>query len=95
MKFLAIERDVPGTKPEVSVLREEAARVWELVTSGVIRETYFTPEHQAVLVLECRDEPEAARVLASLPLRKHGLIDFELLELRPYDGFARLFAEVL
>jgi hypothetical protein len=37
---------------------------------------------------------EAARAtLSTLPLVERGLIDFELIALRAYPGFARLFAE--
>jgi hypothetical protein len=45
-----------------------------------------------VLVLECKDVDEAGRFLAELPLVAAGLIEFELIPLRAYPGFARLFA---
>jgi hypothetical protein len=45
-----------------------------------------------VLVLECRDVVAARAVLASLPLVAHGLTDFEVLPLRAYPDFERLFA---
>jgi hypothetical protein len=68
-------------------------RAWELYQAGVIRELYFrTDEPSAVLVLECADVDEARSVLATLPLVNAGLIDFELIPLRAYPGFARLFA---
>jgi hypothetical protein len=43
-------------------------------------------------VLECSDIDEAQRILAELPLVPAELIDFELIPLRAYPGFARLFA---
>jgi hypothetical protein len=44
-----------------------------------------------VLVLECRNEVEAREALESLPLVNAGLIAFDLIPLRAYPGFSRLF----
>jgi hypothetical protein len=95
MKILAIEKEVPGVPDGAfePLLEVEAAAAWALHQQGVIRELYFRADrHEAVLVLECTDVDEARRRLAELPLVQAGLIDFELLPLVPYDGFARLFA---
>jgi muconolactone delta-isomerase len=75
-------------------LEAEAARVWELWQAGVIREMYFrADQHTAVMLLECEDREEAGQVLRSLPLMKNGLITFEVIPLKPYDGFSRLFSK--
>jgi len=96
MKILALEQEIPGVGQEQftdEILRAEAAKAWELYQAGVLRESYFTAdEHEAVLVLECGTAEEARRHLAGLPLVKAGLIDFRVLPLVPYPGFARLFA---
>jgi muconolactone delta-isomerase len=95
MKILALGRDVPGTADEQFAphLKAEAGRVWELHQQGVIRELYFrADEDAAVLVLECADLDEARGALATLPLVHEGLITFDLIPLRAYPGFARLFA---
>jgi hypothetical protein len=96
MKVLAFEKDVPGIADDQftgELLRAEAGKAWELYQSSVLREFYFTADtHQAVLLLEC-DGPDRARShLADLPLAKAGLIDFKIVPLMPYPGFARLFA---
>ncbi len=94
MKILAIEKEIEGVKPEQFTphLKAEATQVWKLVQDGLIRETYFrTDRTEAVLMLECADPGEALRVLQSLPLVKEGLISFEVIPLKPYTGFARLF----
>jgi muconolactone delta-isomerase len=96
LKILALEKDVPGVSAAQFQphLKSEARRVWELHQTGVIRELYFRQDQtSAVLVLECADVDEARSVLATLPLVRVGLIDFELIPLRAYPGFARLFAE--
>ncbi len=95
MKILALERDWPGlTEADFQPhLRAEARRAWELQQAGVIRELYFDArEDTAVLVLECASLEDAQAALDTLPLVEHGLITFELIPLRSYDGFARLFA---
>jgi len=93
MKIIAISRDVPDAgEPSPALLREEAATAWRLHMRGVIREAWFTTDtHDAVLELECADAEEAGRALAELPLVAARIIRFDLLPLRPYDGFARLF----
>lgn len=55
-----------------------------------MREIYFTPAHDAVLVLECDDEPAAMDALNSLPLVSQQQIRFEVVALLPYTGFDRL-----
>ncbi|OFV82993.1 MAG: superoxide dismutase [Acidobacteria bacterium RBG_13_68_16] len=95
MRILALERDVPGVTDErfEPHLRAEARRAWELHQHGVIRELYFRADQDAaVLVLECGSLAEAERALGSLPLVREGLIAFDLIPLRAYPGFARLFA---
>ncbi len=94
MKILAIEKEMPGVTEDQfrPHLKAEAARVWKLVQAGQIRELYFRQDRSsAVLMLECEDAKEAGRILNSLPLVTLGLIDFDIIPLVPYPGFARLF----
>ncbi len=96
MKILAIEKEIPGVADEdfIPHLKAEAARAWELHQAGVIRELYFRADWLgAVLVLECAGVEEAAVVLSTLPLVKAGLIAFDIIPLKAYPGFSRLFAE--
>ena len=95
MKILAMEKELPGVTEEQFKphLKAEALRVWELYQADVIRELYFRADRpDAVLVLECADVEVARHTLDTLPLVKEGLIAFDLIPLRPYPGFARLFA---
>ena len=96
MRILAIEREVPGVTDEEfrPHLKAEAVRVWELYQAGTFRELYFRQDQpSAVLVLECADGERASEVLNTLPLVKEGLIAFDIIPLRAYPGFSRLFAE--
>lgn len=94
MKILAMEKEVAGVQRDqfAQHLRAEAIRVWSLFTSGALREMYFRGDRtEAVLILECADAAEAARLLDSLPLVQAGLICFEIIPLIPYTGLDRLF----
>jgi muconolactone delta-isomerase len=96
MKILAMETEIKGVKPEQFTphLKAEAARVWELYQSGIIRELYFRQDRsEAVLILECASEHEAQQALDRLPLVQAGLIHFDVIPLVPYPGFARLFSK--
>ncbi|NDJ84487.1 MAG: superoxide dismutase [Chloroflexi bacterium] len=94
MRILAIERETPSATAEQFKphLKAEAARVWALYESGIIREIYFDEaQHTAVILLECASLEAARQALESLPLVQLGLIEFEIIRLIPYTGFARLF----
>ncbi len=96
MRIIAIEKEAHGlTKRDfIPHLRAEAARGWELYKNGIIREMYFRDDKpEAVLILECKDVEEAEHYLSTLPLVEKGLISFELIPLRAYHGFERLFAK--
>ena len=96
MKLIAIEHEVPGKSAAdfAPHLRAEAQRVWELSQLGLIRESYFRADRdEAVLVLECASVEEAEEVLGSLPLVQAGLIQFEVIPLKAYPGFTRLFTD--
>lgn len=68
-------------------------RAWELHQAGVVQELYCREDiPEVVLVLECDSTDAARTTLASLPLVQAGLINFDLIPLRAYDGFARLFS---
>jgi muconolactone delta-isomerase len=95
MKILALEKELSGAESEDfnGFAQAEAARAWELHQAGFIRELYFRADrHTAVLVLESEDVESAREALASLPLVANGLIEFELIPLRAYSGFERLFS---
>lgn len=96
MKILAIEKGKPAVDPGKFDLysKEEARKVWDLYKDGIIREIFFrTDKNEAVLLLECGNAAEAKEILNTLPFVSNGLIDFDIISLKPYPGFERLFAE--
>lgn len=99
MRFLALGSEVDSTFPGLSseeaaaLGRAEARRAWELHQAGIVREISFrTGARMSVMLLEAPDEGAAREALASLPFVQAGLLTFEVFGLRPYDGWARLFA---
>lgn len=94
MQILALEKELKSLDPSAdgALLREEAAAVWNLRKTGIVREIWFTrPARNAVLLLEVESATTARAVLETLPLVRERFIIFEILELAPYDGFERLF----
>lgn len=94
MKILAIEHELHDATAEgfQQYAEDEARKVWELVQAGVVRESYFRADRsEAVLVLECQTTDEAREVLSTLPFVRNKLITFELIPLKAYTGFERLF----
>ena len=58
--------------------------MWDLTQSGCIREIFFRSDRpQAVIILETETLEDAQRALAQLPLVRAGLIEFEVIGLRP------------
>jgi muconolactone delta-isomerase len=94
MKILAIEHELPNVSEEQfqQYAKDEARVAWQLHQAGAIRELYFRADkNEAVLVLECEAVADAQATLAELPFVKQKLITFQLIPLKAYPGFARLF----
>ncbi|HXX65318.1 MAG TPA: superoxide dismutase [Bacteroidota bacterium] len=94
MKILALEHELSGADPTAVQLKAEAQAVWDLEQSGVIREIYFRADRNAaVIILEAPDVASADAYIQRLPLVASHLIRFELIPLKPYPGFRRLFSQ--
>jgi len=96
MKILALEHELPNVSAEQFQrhAKEEARKVWELTQAGVIRESYFRVDrNEAVLILECASVDEAKKIISTLPFVQNSLITFEVIPLKAYPGFERLFAK--
>jgi hypothetical protein len=97
VKVLAIGHARSGIRWEhiAPYVGEQARSVWERYEIDQVREFYLRADHQpgAVLILECYDVTEAERLVATLPMAEAGLLDFELIPLRPFMGFRELFED--
>ena len=96
MKILALEHELSNAAGEEfqEYAKAEARQVWALVQAGVVRESYFRLERsQAILVLECPSVEQAREALSTLPYVQNQLLTFELIPLKAYPGFERLFEQ--
>lgn len=96
MQILALSRRRPGVSAEqlAPLAADEAAVAWALHAQGVIRSVHMCPERPgSMLVLECAGLDEARAHLATLPMVRAGLLEFDLSRMLPYTGYAALFAE--
>jgi len=94
MKIIALEKEMSTARPIDfrKNAKAEAKALWRLYINGVVREFYFRKEKKsAVLMLEAKSKVEAKKILSKLPYVSKKLIEFELIPLRPYPGFQRLF----
>jgi len=94
VQMIALEherRALPINDAE-TILRAEARALWALQQEGFVRAAYFRADRkEAVLLLEAQSVDESQAMLNRLPLVEGEYIQFELIPLVPYDGFARLF----
>lgn len=96
MKILALEHELTDATAEgfQQHAKDEARKVWELVQAGMVRESYFRVDRsEAVLVLAYQTVEEAREALSALPFVQNDLIAFELIPLKAYPGFERLFVK--
>jgi hypothetical protein len=97
VKVLAIGHARNGVRWEhiAPYVGEEARSVWELYESDRVREFYLRADNRpgVVLVLECDDVSEAERLVTALPMVEAGLLDFDVIPLRPYIGVRELFED--
>ncbi|HEY7751085.1 MAG TPA: hypothetical protein VH917_02245 [Ignavibacteriaceae bacterium] len=94
MKIIALEKEMStaSTLAFRKYAKAEAKTLWKLYLGGIVREFYFRKDKKlAVLVLEVKNKAEAIKALNKLPYVNKKLIEFELIPLRPYPGFQRLF----
>jgi len=97
MKIIALEKEMVSAKTLTfrKYAKAEAKALWQLYLDGIVREFYFRKEKNlAVLVLEVKTKQAAQKALNRLPFVKKKLIEFELILLKPYPGFERLFAHL-
>jgi hypothetical protein len=96
LRIIALEKELEnaGADDFNKYAKEEAKTLWDLYKNGIVREFYFRDdETRAVLILETENPGRANELLDTLPFVKNKLIKFELIPLKPYPGFERLFPE--
>ena len=96
MIILALEYEIAGATAEQfhQYEKAEARKVWELTQAGILREAYFRADkNEAVFILESASIREVESALSTLPFVQNKLIQFELIPLKSYPGYERLFVK--
>jgi hypothetical protein len=88
MKILALCRPRPAVDRDQIAPHAagEMAALRSLKAAGTLLEAYSPGGPGAVLIFD-GERPAVEAAVASLPLMHAGLIDAELIELHPFDGF--------
>ncbi|HLH96335.1 MAG TPA: dimeric alpha+beta barrel [Xanthobacteraceae bacterium] len=95
MKILALIGIARGASIETirAEMANELKGSWQLFAAGVLREAYATAEPSRVIfVLEADDTAQAHEHLRKLPLVAAGLLSVELVQLRPFVNWSKLFS---
>lgn len=95
MRVLAIVQMLPTADrgKVISQLNDELKASWKLFEQDVLREAYGTDiPGRVVFIFEASDITVAQAALNGLPLVQAGCFDVQLIELRPFANWSRLFA---
>ena len=91
MQFLVVSsRRTEQFPPEEfeRIVPAEGVRARELYAAGFTRQIWHRADRPgACQIVEARDEAEVRAHLDTLPLARAGMLDFEIVPLRPYAGF--------
>ena len=94
MQIMAIVTRAQGrTDADVAAYRVPEGRgVWALYKSSVVRSMWSRTDHPgALLLLEVAGRAHARDAMMCLPMVRDGLVEFQLLELAPFQGLEYLF----
>ena len=98
MKLFAIDRIRPTATEETirGVVIHEALHIWMLYSKDIVREAYFRKDRPGViLVLEAENVAEAKAILATFPMVKSGVIEFEIIPVGHFVPFGTLLDQDL
>jgi hypothetical protein len=84
---MPVEQVLPYVSPE-------AAKAWEFYASEQIRQMYYIADMSgAVMVWEGESVESVTKEAQKLPMYEAGILDLEILPLKPYTAYASLFAQ--
>ncbi|MEO1299547.1 MAG: muconolactone Delta-isomerase family protein [Cyanobacteria bacterium J06636_16] len=75
------------------LVKPEATQAWEFYAAEQIRAMYYIADMSGAVMLWEMDSPKAVETeLQKLPMVKAGVLQYEVIPLKPYTGLAELFA---
>lgn len=96
MQFLVIARVAEGVSIEqvVTHVKAEAEAVWQKYSAEIVRSIHYIADMSgAVLMCEAANLEAMQEITAQFPMAKAGVLNFEILPLKPYTGLESLFAK--
>ena len=96
MQFLVIAKVGENTPLEKVAphIKPEAEKVWQYYVAEVVRSVYYIADMSgAVLTIEAKNLENAQAIVAEFPMAREGVLNFEILPLKPYTGLEALFAK--
>jgi hypothetical protein len=96
MQILVIARIKAGVEIDraMPLISSEAAQVWEFYAAEQIRQVYYIADLSgAVMLWEGESVESITQELGKLPMVKENILSCEVLPLKPFTGFASLFAQ--
>jgi Muconolactone delta-isomerase len=94
MQVLVIARIKTGTPVEKvkSLVKAEAAHVWELYAAEKIRQSYYIADMSgAVMIWEAESVESVTQEVNQLPMVQEGILVCEILPIKNYTGYTSLF----
>lgn len=98
MQFLMIATIPPDApkKDVIQQIRQEALAAWRLWESEIVRSVYYKADMSgAVMIMEAENIDEINKALDTLPMVHQGLLKTEIIPLKAYTGWGKLFAKEL
>lgn len=95
MQFLMIARLVKGTPIEQALphVKAEALKSWEHYADGSVRQMHYIADMSGVVFLwEAPDIAAVNKAIDEFPMKRAGVLNFEVLSLKPYTAIGELFA---
>ena len=95
MKFAVLLRMRPSASEELQAEHRlaEAEAIWAATKDGSLRSIDFHDGPGALLLMEAADKADVAAWATRLPMVSAGVVDSEVLALKPFDGLEVLFAD--
>ncbi len=95
MQFLVLARVAEGVSIEQALphVKGEAAAGWENYSAEIVWIYYIADMSGAVLMCEDPNLEAMQDITAQFSMAKAGVLKFEILPLKPYNGLESLFAK--
>ena len=94
MQFLMIATIKPGIpkRDVIERIRQEAAAAWKLYGQDIVRTIHYKADLSgAVMMMEAETQEEIEDAIGTLPMVQAGILTTEIIPLKPYTAFGKLF----